>query len=81
MNQNYNWSTQQKMEPLTKEIGEKLKNKISPFIKGVIAFLLVTLSLFHVFFANKSNKIPANDKKYAEAINYRNTTRKQDLVF
>ncbi len=48
--QNYNSLTQETMEPLMKTITEKDNNKILPFIKGVIAFMLVTLSLFHVFF-------------------------------
>ncbi len=79
MNQNHKWSTQQMMGQSMKTIEEKHSNKILPIIKGVLAFLLVTLSLFHIFFDSKSDKIPANNDRYDEAIAYRNNTQKQYL--
>ncbi|WP_146052907.1 hypothetical protein [Aquimarina sp. I32.4] len=63
------------MAQSTLETEGKIKNKILPFIKGGLAFLLVTLSLFHVFFDNKSDKVPLNNKKYDEAIANRDNTR------
>ncbi|MFC5046945.1 hypothetical protein [Aquimarina hainanensis] len=35
--------------------------------------------MFHVFFNSKSPKVPANNKKYNEAIAYRNTTQQKYL--
>ncbi|WP_271765962.1 hypothetical protein [Aquimarina algiphila] len=66
---------------MTKTTEEKENNriKILPFIKGVLAFLLVTLSLFHVFFDSKSNKLPSNNEKYDSAIAHRNNSQKQYL--
>jgi len=42
--------------------------KILPFFKGFISFILVTLSLFHVFFESKSKLISQNDKEYNSLI-------------
>ncbi len=67
------------MEPLMKTITEKDNNKILPFIKGVMAFMLVTLSLFHVFFNAKSKLVPLNNQKYSVEINRRNDLQNQYL--
>ncbi len=67
-------------EQSTKEIGGNTSTKILlSIIKGLLAFLLVTLSLFHVFFDSKSDKIPSNTKTYDNAILYRDNTQKQYL--
>ncbi len=61
------------------ETEEKTSKIVLPIIKGLLAFLLVTLSFFHIFFDSKSDKVPSNNKKYDQAIAYRNNTQKQNL--
>lgn len=75
--QNYNSPTRETMEPLTTKTF--WNNKILPLIKGVIAFLVVTLSLFHVFFDAKVPGVSEVMQEHKEVVQNRNNTLKENL--
>lgn len=64
-------------EQSTKKIIGKQKTKV--LIKGIVTFLLVTLSLFHVFFHSKPPKLEAVTKEYRQVIKKRNNLRSSYL--
>ncbi len=53
---------------LTKMTIEKIKN----LFKGIVAFIIVTMSLFHIFFNSSPPKLAQNNKDYKEIIKNRN---------
>lgn len=71
---NFKLSTQQTTEQSKTRIGQEIKhNKTIPILKGTVAFILVTLSLFHILFEPKSDLVAANDEKYDEIVVNRNS--------
>jgi len=78
--QKHKWSTRETMEQLEVKTDpeNKLKN-VFGIVKGVIVFVLVTLSLFHVFFEPTSDLIVINDNSYDLIIRKRNRLKTKYL--
>ncbi|MCH2197104.1 hypothetical protein [Kordia sp.] len=55
------------------------KNKAIAILKGIVMFLIVTMSLFHIFFSAKSPKLAENNAAYKLAINDRNSLQNEYL--
>ncbi|WP_271770396.1 hypothetical protein [Aquimarina algiphila] len=68
------------MERSTMVTSTNIKNKIIPIIKGVVAFLVVTLSLFHVFFSNTTPEIEKQKQVYKSLVKERDTFFEKNLV-
>lgn len=64
---------------MTERLTTTRSQKIKGFIKGTVVFLLVTMSLFHVFFEASPPEVNALRKEYNEVIAKRNSLQKSYL--
>jgi hypothetical protein len=69
--------TQPTTDPSTTKTFGKLKSK--SLLTGIVTFLLVTLSLFHIFFESNPPKVANVVKEYRQVIKNRNNLRSSHL--
>jgi len=66
------------MEPSTPKKTKSIKPL--PIIKGLVTFVLVTLSLFHIFFSPQSKSQLAHTPKYKQAVKQRDSLQANYLL-